>query len=171
MKLKEPLTGKRLVIRNYKKSDLPFLTDMWFDEENGKYMSDPTREYITDAYQEILDDLENSMDGYYLVAELADGGVPIASVGIFPTGEDTYDIGHCVHKSRWRQGFGSEIVTLLLAWLRQHGAARVMAEVAIDNAPSNQLLQKFGLTIEKKSAFQKYNMPVRFDSYLYAKTL
>lgn len=171
MKLKEPLTGKRLVIRNYKKSDLSFLTDMWFDEENGKYMSDPTREYVTDAYQGILDDLENSTDGYYLVAELADGGVPIATAGIFPTGEDTYDIGYCVHKSRWRQGFGSEIVTLLLAWLRQHGAARVMAEVAIDNDPSNRFLQKFGFTIEKKSAFQKYNMPVRFDSYLYAKTL
>lgn len=36
MKLNEPLVGERIAIRNYRKSDLKFLTDMWFDEENGK---------------------------------------------------------------------------------------------------------------------------------------
>lgn len=74
MKLNEPMVGQRIVIRNYQKSDLDFITGMWFDEENGKYMSDPTREYVTDAYQSILDDLENSDDGYYLIAEMKNGG-------------------------------------------------------------------------------------------------
>lgn len=171
MKLNEPLVGERIVIRNYRKSDLKFLTDMWFDEENGKYMSDPTREYVTDAYQSILDDLENSEDGYYLVVELRNGGVSIGSTGIFPTGDGTYDIGYCVHKSKWQQGFGTEIVALLLEWLRNHGANKVMAEVAIDNLPSNRLLEKFGFAVEKTSTFQKYNMNVRFDSYIYAKVL
>lgn len=171
MKLSEPLTGERIVLRNYKSSDLKFITDMWFDKQNGKYMSDPTREYVTDAYQRILEDLENSDDGYYLVAELANECTPIASAGIFPTGEDIYDIGYCVHKSQWRKGFGSEIVALLLDWLKQHGASKVMAEVAIDNLPSNLLLQKFGFSVERKSAFRKYNMDVRFDSYIYAKEL
>lgn len=171
MKLICPLTGDRIVIRNYKKSDLPFLTGMWFDEENGKYMSDPTEEYVTDVYQSILDDLENSEDGYYLIAELANECVPIGSAGIFPTGAGVYDIGYCVHKSKWKQGFGCEIVTLLLEWLRNNGAKKVMAEVAIDNIPSNLLLQKFGFTVEKKSSFKKYNMNVCFDSYIYAKEL
>lgn len=76
MKLSEPLTGERIVLRNYKSSDLKFITDMWFDKQNGKYMSDPTREYVTDAYQRILEDLENSDDGYYLVAELANECTP-----------------------------------------------------------------------------------------------
>lgn len=53
MKLNESLVGERIVIRNYRKSDLKFMTDMWFDEENGKYMSDPTREYVDDRYQKI----------------------------------------------------------------------------------------------------------------------
>ena len=171
MKLIEPLVGERIVIRNYRKSDLKFLTDMWFDEENGKYMSDPTRAYVDDRYQSILDDLENSEDGYYLVVELRNGGVSIGSTGIFPTGDDTYDIGYCVHKSKWQQGFGTEIVALLLEWLRNHGANKVMAEVAIANLPSNLLLQKFGFAAEKTSTFRKYNMDVRFDSYIYAKVL
>lgn len=78
MKLNEPLVGQRIVIRNYQKSDLDFITCMWFDEGNGKYMSDPTREYVTDAYQSILDDLENSDDGYHLIAEMKNGGKALA---------------------------------------------------------------------------------------------
>lgn len=46
-----------------------------------------------------------------------------------------------------------------------------MAEVATDNLPSNRLLQKFGFAVEKKSSFQKYNMDVRFDSYIYARRI
>ncbi len=84
MQLDRELRGGRIVIRSYRKADLPFLTGMWFDAENGKYMSDPTAEYVDEVYREILDDLENSTDGYYLVAELADTGEPVASAGIFP---------------------------------------------------------------------------------------
>lgn len=97
-------------------------------------------------------------------------GVSIDSAGIFPTAEGIYDIGYCLNKSKWKQGLGSEIVELL-EWLRNNGAKKVMAEVAIDNIPSNLLLQKFGFTVEKKSSFKKYNMDVCFDSYIYAKEL
>ncbi len=150
MKLNEPLIGERIVIRNYKSSNLKFVTDMWFDEENGKYMSDPTKEYVDDRYQSILDDLENSDDGYYLIVDLVNSGVSVGTAGIFPTEDGVYDIGYCVHKSKWQQGFGTEIVTLLLKWLENQGAKKVMAEVAIDNLPSNMLLQKFGFTVEKE---------------------
>lgn len=171
MKIIERMQGERICLRSCTKEDLPFLTDMWFDEENGKYMSDPTREYVDEVYQKALDGLEDSSDGYYLVAELTESGEPIASAGIWQTSEDVYDIGYCVHKSRWRQGFGSEIVSILLSWLERHGAGKVMAEVATENLPSNRLLRKFGFEIEKKSSFCKYNMDVQFDSYIYAKRL
>lgn len=171
MKLDAPLTGERIILRNYVRTDLPFLTEMWLDEKNGKYLSDPTKEFVNDVYQKALDHLENSTDGYYLVAELQDSGEPVGSAGIFPTGEGVYDIGYCVHQSKWQQGFGSEMVALLLEWLRCHGAEKVMAEVAIENLPSKRLLQKFGFTVEKTSSFKKYNMDVSFDSVLYKKEL
>lgn len=59
----------------------------------------------------------------------------------------------------------------MLEWLNNHGAKKVMAEVAADNLPSNRLLQKFGFTVEKTSIFPKYNMNVKFDSNIYAKEL
>lgn len=60
---------------------------------------------------------------------------------------------------------------MLLGWLKDHGAEKVTAEVATENIASNTLLRKFGFEIRKKTEFKKYSMDVRFDSYIYAKTL
>lgn len=172
MKIEQPLLGKRICLRNYTESDLPFLSDMWLDEENGKYMSDPTREYVDEAFQKALDMLGESRFGYYLIIELADTKERIGSVCMFPDeSKRVYDIGYCIHISKWRQGYGSEAIALALHWLKADGAEKVTAEVAVDNISSNALLRKFGFEVEKKSVFKKYNMDVRFDSYIYAKSL
>lgn len=171
MKLDTPLHGNRVIIRNYEKQDLSAISAMWFDEENGRYMSDPTPEHIDEPYRNILEHLDESTDGYYLIVQHIGTNEIIGTAGIFPTEDGVYDIGYCVHKNRWRQGFGSEIVALLLDWLKEHRASKVMAEVAMDNLPSNLLLQKFGFTVEKTSQFKKYNMDICFHSNVYAKYL
>ena len=172
MRIDKELIGQRIIIRNYEKSDLNFLTDMWFDEENGKYMSDPTAEYVDEVYQKALDTLGESKYGYYLLIALADTMESIGSFCIFPDEDKkVYDIGYCIHRNYWRSGYGSEAVSLVLDWLSEQGANKVTAEVAVENAASNALLQKFGFAVEKKTEFKKYNMDVRFDSYIYAKTL
>ena len=172
MKIETALQGSRIQIRNYRKSDLEFLTDMWFDAENGAYLSDPARAYVDETYQHALDTLEDSPHGYYLVIELADTGETIGSCCMFPDEtRKVYDIGYCIHKRHWKQGYGSETISLLLRWMQEQGAEKVTAEVAVENAASNALLRKFGFEIEKRSEFKKYHMEVRFDSYLYAKAL
>ena len=145
---------------------------MWFDEENGKYMSDPTREYVDETFQKVLDTLGESQFGYYLVVELADTKKRIGSACMFPdASKKVYDIGYCIHKSKWKQGYGSEAVALMLEWLKSKGAEKVTAEAAMENTPSNLLLRKFGFEVEKETEFKKYNMDVQFDSYIYAKSL
>lgn len=99
MKISAPLVGKRIVLRNYRTSDLPFLTAMWFDAENGKYLSDPTAAFVNDVYQRGLDDPENNKDGYYLVAETTQGGVLVGSAGIFPTAEASTTLGTAYTKA------------------------------------------------------------------------
>ena len=172
MKLEKNILGKRICLRNYEESDLTFLTDMWFDAENGKYLSDPTKEYVDEIYQKALDTLSESKYGYYLVIELVDTGERIGSASMFPNEDkQVFDIGYCVHKSYWNQGYGSETVALLCGWLRENGAKKVTAEVAAENVASNRLLRKLGFTVEKKSEFKKHNMDVQFDSYIYAKEI
>lgn len=172
MKIQTDLYSSLIRIRDYKESDLSFLTDMWLDKENGKYLSDPTREYVDEKFQKALDTLGESQSGYYLVIELTDTGERVGSCCMFPdeTGR-IYDIGYCIHKKFWRQGYGSEVLSLMLDWMKMRGAEKVTAEVAVDNVPSNLLLCKFGFAVEKKTMFRKYHMDSCFDSYIYGKEL
>lgn len=172
MKIQTDLCGSHIRIRNYREADLPFLTDMWFDEENGKYLSDPTREYVDEAFQKALDTLGESVSGYYLVIELADTGERAGSCCMFPdeTGK-IYDIGYCIHRKFWRRGYGSEALRLMLDWMKAQGVEKVTAEVAVENVPSNRLLDRLGFVVEKRTEFHKYHMDISFDSYIYGKKL
>ena len=172
MRVEKELLGDRIRMRNYMDSDLAFVTSMWFDTENGKYMSDPTAEYVDDTFQKALDTLSDSKYGYYLVIEDIKTGEKVGSFCMFPDENGTtIDIGYCILKSRWRQGYASEAIMLALDWLCDHGGVKVTAEVAVDNIASNALLRKMGFEVEKTASFKKYNMDISFDSYIYAKSV
>lgn len=172
MKLDRPLAGERIVIRSYVPADLDFCTDMWFDPENGRWMSDPERAYVDEAYQKALDGMRDCADGYYLIVELKDTGERIGTCCVFPDGDGkVYDIGYCIHRSRWRQGFGTEAVNLLVGWVREQGGTAVTAEAARENRASCALLEKCGFTAIKETSFKKYHMDIAFDSFIYEKRL
>ena len=171
MKLERPLAGERIVIRNYAPEDLRFSTDMWFDPENGRYLSDPAADYVDAAYQKALDGLQDSGDGYYLIAELRETGERIGTCCAFPDGEGVCDIGYCVHKSRWKQGFGTETVELLVGWAREQGWSAVTAEAAKENRASCALLEKCGFSVLREASFKKYHMEIAFESLIYRKSL
>lgn len=166
------LTGGRIRIRSYQASDLDFVTGMWQDEENGRYLSDPTHGYVDAAYQKALDGMQDDPSGYYLIVERLDSGERIGSACAFPdAAAKIYDIGYCLHASHWKKGYGTELVTLLLGWLKELGAAAVTAEVAEENVASRALLSKLGFGIVREAEFKKYHMDVRFKSHIYRKEL
>ena len=168
MLIEKPLISSRITVRNYQKKDLPYLTEMWFDKVNGKYMSDPTIEYVDSDFQKALDGLENNPDGYYLTIVLNGSNEIIGSACIFPDEKkEIFDIGYCIHKNYWRKRFGSELLTLIVTWIRNNGGIEITAEVAQDNIASNRLLTNNGFKIKKKSQFKKYKMNISFDSYIY----
>lgn len=169
MKLDAPLLGRRITVRNYTAEDLEFCTEMWFDPENGKYLSDPDQEHVDEAFRKVLDGMRDSKDGYYLTVELIDGGGRIGTCCAFPDKEGVYDIGYCIHKSRWRQGYGREVVGLLVDWVREQGGSAVRAEAAKENRASCALLEKCGFNAIQESSYEKYRMSIRFDSLIYEK--
>lgn len=175
MKIENKITGEKIAIRSYEKADLPFVTGMWYDKENGRYMSDPENGYIDERYQRAIDNMADNALGYYFVVESLETGALIGSCCAFPNSDSpeglTFDIGYCVHKSHWRQGCGSEIVSLLLGWIRSMGGVCVTAEVAKENAASLGLLNKFEFEIIREGSFKKYNMDICFDSYILSKKL
>ncbi len=169
MLIEKSLTSSRITVRNYQKSDLPYLTAMWFDEENGKYMSDPTLEYVDNDFQKALDCLENNPDGYYLTVVLNGSDKIIGSACIFPDDKrEIFNIGYCINKDYWGNGFGSELLGLIITWICDNGGIEITAEVAQDNFASNKLLKNNGFKIKKKSQFKKYKMDICFNSYVYS---
>ena len=51
MKINTELTGARVYIRDYRPADLDFAAGMWLDGENGRYLSDPARDYVDEAFK------------------------------------------------------------------------------------------------------------------------
>lgn len=172
MKLDTALAGPRLYLRDYRPEDLDFSAGMWLDGENGRYLSDPDWEHVDAAFQQALDTLQDSTQGYYLTACLSGTEERVGTCCLFPdkSGEG-YDIGYCVHKSRWGQGFGREIVELAIGWARAQGGKWLTAEAADENRPSRALLEKCGFQPVRASEFEKYHMGVRYKSHIYQLTL
>ncbi len=170
MKIEEPLQGKRIAIRNYAPEDLDFCTGMWFDPENGWYLSDPDREHVDERYQRALEGMPDSPDGYYFIVELRESGERVGTCCAFPQ-DGAYDIGYCIRREYWKRGYGTELVELLTDWVRRQGGTAVTGEAAKENRASCALLEKCGFTAVRESSFNKYRMNVRFDSMIYQKTL
>ena len=169
MQLKKPLSGQRITLRSSQSSDLPYLTAMWFDPENGRYLSDPTAEYVDEVYQAALDRIETDPNGYYLTAVLNDRSQIIGSCFIFPEEQEKrFEIAYCIHKSLWRKGCAAEILSLVTAWAKDNGYTEITAEAAKENAASHALLIKSGFKVTGESEFKKYNMDISYKSYIYS---
>ena len=169
MKIENPISSSRVTLRNYQKTDLPFLTAMWFDPENGRYLSDPTAEYADDKYQAALNELENSPHGCYLTAVLTDRSQMIGSCFIFPEEQEKrFEIAYCINKAYWRKGYATELLALVTAWAKDNGYTEITAEAAKENTASDALLHKNGFVVTGESKFQKYNMDISYESYIYS---
>lgn len=172
MQIHTPLRGARVCIRDYVHGDLPFVCSLWFDPENGRYMSDPPADRVDDRYRAACAAMEDSADGFYFVVELAETGERIGTCCAFPSANGVCcDIGYCIRKTLWRQGYGAETVRLLMAWAAARGVRKMTAEAAVENAASCGLLEKLGFQAERESAFCKYNTELRFASRIYARAL
>lgn len=172
MQMDKLLSTQRITLRSCRKSDLPILTSMWFDVENGKYLSDPTEEYVDDRYRAALEEIETRQGGYYLTVVLNDTEQIIGSCFIFPDGKrERFEIAYCIHKTHWRNGYAAEILSLVTSWAQDNGFIEITAEAAKENVASDSLLRKNGFAVTGESRFKKYNMDIFYDSYTYSKIL
>jgi ribosomal-protein-alanine N-acetyltransferase len=168
MQIKEIIKGDRIIIRDQYTTDLSFVESHFFDPETNQYTGDPLREFADENYYNALSEMENNEDGYYLIIQLKDSDEPIGTCCMFPNEDGTsYDIGYTISRSKWRQGYGAEAIELLLQRIIVLGGKIVTCEVAVDNTSSNALIKKMGFFVDRETEFKKWNMDIKYKSYIY----
>ena len=170
MKLENSIETPRLIIRAYEKSDLGFCLSLWCDKENGYYMADPAIENADERYLSLVEAMADEKDGLYLIAQLKGSDTRVGTCCAFPEG-DNCDIGYCVRKDMWRQGYGGEMIKALIGWAEHSGMASLSAEVADDNAASVALLKKFGFRADRITRYKKRGEETYFDAHVYVLAL
>ena len=156
----------RLTVRAWRRSDRDFTLDLWGDRETGRYMIDPARENMDEAYLKAVDAMEDSPDGYYLLAELKADGAPVGTCCAFPE-DGNVDIGYCIAKEHRGEGLGTEMAAALIARIREKGGRSVTAEAADGNLASVALLRKLGFSPVRKTRFKKWGEELWFDAHVY----
>ena len=164
----EPIRTERLMLRSTRESDGEFCLSMWLDDEMGKYLSDPPRELADEAELNFAVGIEKDEGWYPFVVELNETGQLIGSCSMVPEGDGvTWDMGYCVHKDYWRQGYATEMIRALISWGCDRGGRSFTAAVAKENVGSNAVLRKLGFHIEKTGKFKKRLTDIVYDEYVY----
>ncbi len=165
MKIAHNIETERMIIRPYRNSDMAFCISLWCDPENGKYMKDPSINCLNERYIKCFENMENA-NCYYLIATDKKTGEALGTCCLYPKLRD-YDIGYCISKHHWKEGFGSELIQALITLAKNMDGKAITAEVADENIASINLLKKFNFKPCKVLSFRKWNSNKIYDSHLY----
>ena len=127
-----PFETARLRLRPQEARDAGFVLCIWGDPITGKYLSDPVLDDIDDLneYMELLRNLNDSTDCYYVIAEDKVTHQPIGTCcAVVKDGGSCWDIGYCIHPTCWRKGYAKEMVNALVQFGAQNGIKTVLADV------------------------------------------
>ena len=164
----DPVRTARLTLRCYTPDDLPFVTSVWNDPEMGRYLCDPDRDHMDEKYVKSMQNLADDETCCYLIAQDAETGERIGTCSFIPDAAfHTVDLGYCIHKKFWRQGYATEMVSGLLKELVSRGAHAFTVSVAKENPGSNALMRKLGFHVEKEGSFRKRNTDIVYAEYIY----
>lgn len=166
--LTEDILTERLVLKSMREEYSPLCFSIWLDEEMGKYLSDPPREYATETYMNFAKDIEKDETWYPFVAFSKSNNEFIGTCSIVPMDDPTHwDLGYCIHKKYWRQGYATEMIQALIHFGYAKGGRKFTADIAQENIASNAVIKKLGFTVETEGTFTKQGTNMIYNNYTY----
>ena len=151
----------RLILRLWKSEDLPLFTEMNKDSRVMRYFpAILTDEQTESFYNRIQSEFERNGWGLYAV-ELKSNGTFIGYVGLHEIGFDAdftpgVEIGWRLATDFHNQGLATEAAKEVLKLARQNGLQRLYSFTTKQNAPSERVMQKIGMT--KVGEFEHPNL-------------
>ena len=136
---------ERLILRNFRESDLDDLQAILGDAETMRNMEPP---YTIEKTREFLLDFCIGQKKAF-AAERISTGQMIGYVLFKPCGEpDVYEIAWIFRRDHWRQGYAYECCSALIRYaLTEMNVHKIFAE-AIDGVKSVGLMKKLGMQLE-----------------------
>ncbi|MBQ8555527.1 MAG: GNAT family N-acetyltransferase [Clostridia bacterium] len=163
------LLTDRLILRPTREADGPACLDIWLDDEMGRYLADPPRALADERYLNFAVGIEEDEDWYPMVAIHRETGAFVGTCSVVPTEDGAcWDLGYCIHRNYWKQGYATEMVSRLIAEGKCCGVRAFTATVAQENAGSNALCRKLGFRVWKDDgAFRKSKTDIVYKEFLY----
>ena len=149
------LSTEHLTLRRFDEEDAENMFYNWAnDAEVPKYMTWPPYENV----EQVENYLKNSVvanyekkDFYSWAIELNETEQPIGNISAVNIQDDTdaVEIGYCIGKEYWHQGYMTEALTEVIRFfMEKTGAGRVWGEHDINNPNSGKVMEKSGMEYE-----------------------
>ena len=169
----QTLKTPRLILRRARQEDAQPMFKNWAsDPEVTKYLTWPTHENVETSRYVLglwMDGYEKA-DFYQWIITL--DGTPIGSISVVNC-DDTIrkaEIGYCIGKNWWHNGFTSEALQAVMDFLfNEVGVNRIEARHDPRNPHSGGVMQKCGMTYEGTFRQADRNNQGICDASIYAK--
>lgn len=148
------LYSERLILRQLAVSDAQAMYNNWAsDPEVTKYLMWPAHTDVsqTAGILQIWDKQYDADTFYQWAIVPKDLGEPIGTISVVRLDEttDTAEIGYCIGKKWWHQGYTSEALRMVMDFLFQEVAVhRLEARHDTQNPHSGDVMKKCGMTLE-----------------------
>lgn len=168
MQMPDLPTG-RLILRPTREADGPACLDIWLDDEMGRYLADPPRALADESYLNFAVGIEEDDGWYPMVAIHRETGAFVGTCSVVPAEEgNCWDLGYCIHRDFWQQGYATEMVSRLIEEGKRRGVRAFTAAVAQENAASNALCRKLGFRVWKEDGlFRKKGTEIVYREFIY----
>lgn len=149
-----PLQTQRLTLRRYTMADAPAMYRNWAsDPEVTRYLTWQPHRDLAVSQRTMSAWVESYANpAFYLWAIVPRGRTePIGTISVVELNEETEaaEIGYCIGKKWWHQGYVAEAFRAVMAYLfRTVGVQRICAAHDTENPNSGAVMRKCGLRLE-----------------------
>jgi [ribosomal protein S5]-alanine N-acetyltransferase len=169
-----PIRTERLLLRDFRETDFDAVHAYGSDPEVIHYMPwgpntpDDTRAFLARA---LASQTAAPRLDFHLAIQHGAAGTVIGSIGLHPFDEAnrTREIGYCLHRAWWRQGFVHEAARALIdASVAALDLHRIVATCDVRNIGSFGVMEKLGMRREGRFRRDRQIRGEWRDTYLYA---
>lgn len=143
------LITNRLVLRHFIMDDAQEMFDNWAnDPEMTKYMTWNPHNNVEET-KEILNiwiDEYSKPNTHRYAITLRDSGILIGSIDVVDYVDGVPEIGYCLSRRYWNNGYMSEACKAFIKYLFDIGYDELLIEADMRNIGSNRVIQKCGFT-------------------------